>query len=179
MAATGAQTMTTDDLTPDEQERLRRARVDIAPGGALEAGTIAALRERGLVRPRRSRAPFVWITAAVLAVAAFALVARGRAPAPAGPRFVLLLYAAPSGPPSAGRHDEYAQWARDLRSRGVAISGEELDGGALLVGSGGAPEPPAGFFVVGAPDLSAARDIAATCPHVRHGGRIIVRQVAG
>jgi hypothetical protein len=38
---------------------------------------------------------------------------------------------------------------------------------------------PRGFFVVSAPDLNAAHQIASTCPHLRYGGRIVIQRIAG
>jgi hypothetical protein len=40
------------------------------------------------------------------------------------------------------------------------------------------PAQPRGFFVVRARDFAEARRIAETCPHLRHGGRIVLRRVA-
>jgi hypothetical protein len=106
-------------------------------------------------------------------------------PAPAPPasaRFVLLLYA--GADPVAGTPDtrrrEYAQWARDLTAAGTAISGEELAEDARDLPA--APPSsevslPRGFFIVSAPDLAAAERIAATCPHLRYGGRIVVKPI--
>jgi len=32
---------------------------------------------------------------------------------------------------------------------------------------------------VEAPDLPSAERLASTCPHLRHGGRIVIRRIAG
>lgn len=58
--------MTDEDLTPDEQARLARARVPVEPPSGLKDRTVRALRERGLVRRPRH-----W-SIAVTAVAAAA-----------------------------------------------------------------------------------------------------------
>jgi len=34
-----------------------------------------------------------------------------------------------------------------------------------------------GFFVIAAPDAGKAREIASGCPHLRHRGRILIRQI--
>ena len=34
-----------------------------------------------------------------------------------------------------------------------------------------------GFFLIRAKDLTAAAQVAATCPHVKHGGRIELRSI--
>jgi len=180
-------------LTEQERDRLRRARHEVAPPRGLEERTVAALRERGLIRrPRRQIAAVLALAAAaVVMVAAVAwMVTRRAEPASSavavatGPRYMLLLYA--GGEPITGTADdrrrEYAQWARDIASRGVAISGEELGEEASVVGSGGDVNPtlqPRGFFIVEAPDLPSAERLASTCPHLRHGGRIVIRRIAG
>ena len=123
---------------------LRAARVDGVPPRGLEETTVAALRERGLVRPPRRR---LMAVAALVAMAAALVVAVGWSvmrqsalgPAPpSSPRFVLLLYAGTD--PVAGtpdtRRSEYAQWARDVAAGGTAISGEELSDDAREVPAG-------------------------------------------
>jgi hypothetical protein len=103
---------------------------------------------------------------------------------PAGPRYVLLLYAGaePVAGSADGRRREYAEWARGVASSGVAISGEELTAETRAVGADGPSGPaalPRGFFVVSVPDLDAAQRIASTCPHLRYGGRIVIQRIAG
>jgi len=183
--------MTDDDLTAEERDRLRRARIDPAPPRALEDRTVEALRQRGLLR--RSRHPLMavaWPAAAALVLAAGAMwlvmqrsSSSSAAIAP-GPRFVLLLYA--GSDPVTGTADErrreYAQWARDIASRGVPISGEELSEDAHEVPPAADATPasaplPRGFFIVQAPDLASAERLASTCPHLRYGGRIVVKRI--
>jgi hypothetical protein len=185
--------MNDDDWTAEEQARLRGARIDGVPPRGLEETTVAALRERGLVRPPQRR---MMTVAALVAMAAALAVAVGWSvthrsvapPSSSSPRFVLLLYAGTD--PVAGtpdtRRQEYSQWARDVSAGGTAISGEELSEDARDVPGppSGAPAgaPPAGplprgFFVVSAPDLDAAERIASTCPHLRYGGRIVIKRV--
>ena len=70
--------------------------------------------------------------------------------------------------PGAGRVDEYRGWARDLRAENVVIDGVKLKS---------APSPLSGYFMIRARDLDEAKRIAASCPHVRHGGTIEVREI--
>ena len=198
--------MINDELSPEELERLRRARTDIVPPRRLQDDTVAILRERGLVRPpirirSIASAGWTWAIAAILvALVGWGIVREYRRPpstvvtnsaatAIAGPRYMLLLYA--GGTPVAGTPDtrrrEYADWARAIASRGVAISGEELADEAREVALGtfdasSAVAPasgplPRGYFVVSVPDLDSAQRIAATCPHLRYGGRIVVKKI--
>src|SRR4029079_4576420 len=113
---------------------------EVAPPRGLEERTVAALRERGLIRrPRRQIAAVLALAAAAVArVAAVAwMVTRRAEPAASavavatGPRYMLLLYA--GGEPITGTADARrrgdAQWARDIASRGGAASGGEAAGG--------------------------------------------------
>jgi hypothetical protein len=103
------------------------------------------------------------------------------------PRFVLFLSKLP-GETEAGEPErvaEYKSWAAGLRGKGRLISGEKLEPEARELGSGvdaergqAAPQEVSGFFVLEAKDLDAALALARTCPHLRHGGRITVRQIA-
>jgi hypothetical protein len=184
--------MSDDDWTPEDADRLRAARVDGVPPPGLEQTTVAALRQRGLLRPPHRRlaaaVALVAMAAALVAVAAWSVLHRS-APAPpaataaASTRFVLLLYAGVD--PIAGTPDtrrrEYSQWARDLAAAGTAISGEELAEESREVPGSAAPPAlplPRGFFIVSASDLAGAERIASTCPHLRYGGRIVVKAIA-
>jgi hypothetical protein len=189
--------MNNEEWTPEELERLRAARADGVPPPGLEDDTVILLRERGLVRRGRLTAVPVasafrrkWVTAAGLIGVAAALVIavvwgitnnRAAPAVPTGPRFVLLLYAGtdPAAAAAESRRAEYAAWARDVASRGVAISGEELSDETREVGPSAGPtvDLPRGFFVVSAADLDSARQIASTCPHLRYGGRIVVKRI--
>jgi hypothetical protein len=154
---------------------------EIPPPDPLEDRVIAALKARALVRrPWSTR-----LTGVALATAAgILLFASGFAtgasqhraastPDTGSPRFMLLLHetAATGSTGIAERQlvDEYRQWAQAVSADGVSIRGEKLKDEA--------GETLAGFFIVEAPSLDAARAIAATCPHVRYGGRIDVREI--
>jgi hypothetical protein len=56
------------ELTPEEQDRLSRARVAVGPPPGLEERTVSALRERGLVRPPHRRAAVAGLLAASAAI---------------------------------------------------------------------------------------------------------------
>ena len=176
--------MIEDELPPDMAKALGAARVPKAPPPAVEEATLAALRERGLVYTRRRLAITMWTAAAaaaIIAIVAWLVLMRTTPPPPDGPRFVLLLYA--GSEPVSGtadvRREEYGAWARDLASRGVQVSGEELSEESAALGTTTASEAalPRGFFVIRADDLAAAQRIASTCPHLRYGGRIVIKRV--
>ncbi len=164
---------TDDGLSRDEEEALRAMKRDECPPPRIEHAIVDALRRDGLIAPQpRQRWPLLAAAAAVVAFIAGMNVPH-RAPRgteSSQPRFVLLLYSGETRASRPGHREEYAAWARRMASQGTPISGEELADGADEDG-------PRGFFIVGAPDVDAARRIAATCPHVRYGGRIVVRRI--
>lgn len=177
----------------------------LVAGGELPAASAGVLASRRTPRRAGPR----WAALAAASLLAFTAGWFGRAlalePAPAGagddgrPRFLLLL----SEPGAGGelpaeelgaRIDEYRAWARGLASRGLLEGADRLEPRAVRLGasaggaSGAAPggaaagEDPgtvSGFFLIRAADLREARGIAETCPHLRHGGRVTVRPIAG
>lgn len=86
------------------------------------------------------------------------------------------------------RIGEYSQWAREVAAKGTYVTGEKLTNDALLLlpDGGRSPTIPAaeqgaleGFFIISANDLEEAAAIAATCPHLRYGGSVSLRRIAG
>jgi hypothetical protein len=194
-AGTGSET---EDLLPAEEEQLRKLRTLPALPEALEDQVVRALERSGFIRR-----PVPWLRAAVLALGAVLLlfggwVAGRTFPNPLGHtlqgRFILLLEA--GGAPAAQDHPhgsaeeerrvrEYVAWAKGLRAPGRVIQGERLADSGRALDSGAAGDvawaPAAGvvqgFFVVSAPDLTQAVEMARSCPHLRYGGRIEVRPI--
>jgi hypothetical protein len=162
-----------------------------APPAALRDTVVRSLRERGLL----ARTRFPRATRTILAAAAGVLLfasgaAFGRhtsiAPNDSRPSFVLLLYE-DSAFRARGTATvaEYLAWSDSLRRVGVFITGEKLDDQAAVLARAGDGETGAspglgsiaGLFIVRANDLESALALARTCPHVRHGGSVVVRPV--
>lgn len=129
----------------------------------------------------------------------------GGGPAPEGPRFLVLLYEGPEFDAPVTSEDyaevvrEYVAWSDSVRAAGFGLTGDELatEGGTLSVGPDGVEvgdvrvegrdpdnpaDPPgpdvlAGFHVLAAPSLEVAIDLARTHPHLRRGGRVVVRPI--
>lgn len=85
---------------------------------------------------------------------------------------------------------EYGEWAAAERRRGVKITGEQLAAtGSLLREAGDEGKPLAGvdreaglgrlvgYFIISDTDRERALEIAATNPHLRYGGEIVVRPI--
>ena len=125
----------------------------------------------------------------LLALAAAAGAAGPRPSAGGGShRFILLLYEGRSFDAAVSHVDEYRSWSADLRAEGREVSGDEILPGGDSLSSGGASglESPAGgderlagYFVVSAASLSDALAVGRRCPHLRHGGRVVVRALGG
>lgn len=166
---------------------LRSLGGDVPPPERLKSLVLQDLRARGVLRPRGPR----WLSlAAVLAgLGLFAggyLVGRREgepaAVAPGTPQYALLLYeddAFDRTRPEASLVAEYSAWAGRLAVAGQFVGGEKLglhvavEPGPGAAGLGDLT----GFFIVAAPTDSAARAVARGSPHVRLGGRIVVRRV--
>jgi hypothetical protein len=75
---------------------------------------------------------------------------------------------------------EYVRWAGGLE-RGTLISDAALPDSAIWLGPPHAPialgDRVDGFFEIRAKDRAEAERVAATCPHLKHGGRIEVRLI--
>jgi hypothetical protein len=146
------------------------------PDPALEERVVAALASAGLVRRRRPRGiarSVVWLAAAAVLVLAIGVTtwwAARPAVAP-GYAYVILLrvdstYRYPPPGHMRERVTEIARWADSLQHLG------ELERGGKLVGSG--PAGTGGMFIVRAANDSIAARIGASCPHLKHGGKVDV-----
>src|SRR6185295_4105299 len=130
---------------------------------------------------------------AALAIGA-ALGSRSRAGPPplGGSRYALLLYedASFQSPPPGNEAryvGEYRRWAELVRAGGNRLTGEERSfRGRIIEPSGSTTDQVrageagsvlSGFFIVQAGGLDQATAIAKTCPHLKHGGRVVVRPI--
>lgn len=160
------------------------------PPSGVEERVVAALHRQGLLRrPRRWRVPLA--AAASLALFAGGVQVGRSAPraatsAPsvaARPQFLLLLYRGADAarlPDSeeAARVREYSAWARSLHQAGALVAGEKLEDETRSIGGAAPSEPVQGYFLIAADDLASAERTARACPHVAHGGVVVVRPIA-
>jgi RNA polymerase sigma-70 factor (ECF subfamily) len=177
------------EWTEEERSALDRLDREMTPPPDAEERIVAALAARGMLGKRRRllRGPWPWLLAAAAALFGAGLsVGRreGAATRPAPPsRFVLFLF--DEGERGGGdRVAEYKAWARGIGS-GRYVAGEKLKPGGLWLTDGasgpaadaGPSEKMGGYFVIEAADLAGALAVARSCPHLRHGGRILVRHI--
>ena len=180
-----------EELTPGERDSLAALRQDPAPSDSLERSVLRALAARGLVRARGAAArrwlPPLLLLACGAALFAAGVLAGARTETPRTPsglpRYVLFLEGSeePSLEEEARRVQEYKSWARGVAAAGHLVSGEKLSPGATRIGEGAelsGGDSVRGFFVIVAADDAQALEIARGCPHLRHGGRIVVRKIA-
>ena len=191
-------TLLEDELTAEEKRALTALGGAAPPPAGLEEATLSRLRAEELVRRPGRKGNASRLLAAAAALALFAAgLALGRRGSPAtaapsassgveGPRFVLFLYDAPTEPAMSeaqmqDRVSEYRNWASGLRQSGASASirGEKLQPGrAERLGPAAAGEAPlGGYFVISAKDWDAAMEVARSCPHLKHGGTIEVREI--
>lgn len=85
---------------------------------------------------------------------------------------------------------EYLDWRRKIEADGKLVGGEKLkdEGGKHLSGANGdirvtdgpfseAKEVIGGYFAISAADYDEAVEISRSCPHLKYGGRIELREV--
>lgn len=134
-----------------------------------------------------------------LGVAATHDGARPAVPAPSSdPGYMLLLFEDDGYDPGvevSAVLDDYTEWVGSVRRSGIPISGEALRGDEGVVLEPGDPVMPealawgplpedgsphgqlSGFFLLTTQDRTEALAIARSCPHLRYGGRIVVRPI--
>ena len=184
--------------SPDDRGPLGPKLPSHHPPPALEERVVASLAQRGFLSTavNREHRRHRWKVGAALAagILLFAIGAlservrsAGQTKADLRPRYALLLY----GGSTAGNAseealvvDEYRRWARGIAERGHYVAGEKLaDEAREVTRSDVAATTPrdsaalAGFFIVSAATPAEAESIARSCPHLRRGGRIVVRRI--
>ena len=163
------------------------------PPPELRARVVATLRRRGAIGPRTAHWRRRVISVGAIAAALLVGFVAGRSRIevePSGNSFLLLLYE------DAGYRDdrysaeivgEYAGWADSLGRAGALVLGEKLGDARIdVVGAGASGLPaasggsgPTGLFIVRAANTDSAAAIARSSPHIRQGGRIVVRPIEG
>jgi hypothetical protein len=165
-----------DDEPVDALASLERT---IEPPSSLERRIVRRLQHEGIVRRRRPLLKGLATAAAIAAIFAAGWFAGGASPGRtpvAGERYALLLYGEVAAP-SAELVAEYSAWARTARAAGRHLTGERLERTSVVFGAGVAGDEPQGFFVFTAATAEDARALAASHPHIRRGGRIVLKRI--
>lgn len=194
-----------DELSPEERRAFAELTREQMPPSFLEERIVEKLKAAHLIRsPRLGWLPsYQRIGVAVaLSLAIFitgAIVGAQLITAPPkksdSSEFMLILrmsspeMEAKTPEEELQRVKEYSAWARDLERRGLLTGGEKLkdegrflsqvkDGAAVAETPSRATEGAiAGYFLMPASDYDQAVAIARTCPHLKHGGTVEIRQI--
>ncbi len=190
-----------DELNPEERRQFAALSRERSPAASLETRIISALKARGLIRMTQAlpiwtlpRLAGAFVVAMVFLALGFGLGKwQSGVPSqrPHHNMFVLFLYGdSPETPPDdMSKVVEYGKWARAIRMSKRMITGEKLkDGGRLLrnvqgqleireVRGAGEPDVLGGYFLIEAENYDEAIKVAASCPHLKYGGLIELRQI--
>ena len=155
-------------------------RQEIEPPPKVYDAIVRELRGDGSIRAGRRWVRTLAVAALLAGVfAAGWLAASVTTTEPArGERYLLLLYGEVNGT-ERELVSEYAAWARAARTNGRLMTGERLDRNVLVLGGEAESVGPAaaGYFVFTAPTTADAEALARSHPHLRHGGRVVLRRI--
>ncbi len=193
-----------DELKPEEREALAALPREKVPPSVLEERVVHSLRQSGLLSPPRKLRRFSASQVGMAVAASLLFFISGAAAMKwfstssqksNSPEFMLVL----RRNPERGKHGsaeeelrivkEYGNWARRLTQEGVLADGEKLkDQVRILSNVDGRPvasEPAvdlsraniAGYFLIKAQNYEQAIKVAESCPHLKYGGTIEVREI--
>lgn len=171
------------NLTPQEKEAFSKLEKYKIPRAGLEESIINILKQKQMIMETRSKTNYAAIIAAsVLMFIAGYFTNRWTSPTPdlnsIPSDYMLLLKEDANFHPTKNQDElvsEYKNWLLDLREKGVAITGAELDRTATPSING--QQYVSGFFMVKASSKNEADQIARACPHLKYGGLVDVMKV--
>lgn len=191
-----------DELSTEEKEALASLPREETPPEHLARKVVAMLKEDGMIENRTTSqsssryGTSIRLLAATLA--AIALLAAGffagkwkAQPATHNqPMFALFLYSPATEPENDEHVQEYAGWIRNVGKSGRLAGGEKLtntgrvlqmtEGNLSIAGFPTAPQNQmvlGGYFIIQAKNYEEAVQIATSCPHLKYGGIIELRQI--
>ena len=159
--------MIDDDEPLDELRNLPR---EMAPPERLERSIAVQLRPR-----RRAWLPYAAAFVVMLAAGYIALQPHaGNARA----THILLLFDVDLAKPNPDLAREYGAWAPRTPQ---IVGGEELGAPVAAINdhlaAAAAQSHLGGYFLIAATSDAEAKRVAEACPHLRHGGTIVVRRI--
>ncbi|HKO98440.1 MAG TPA: hypothetical protein VJU86_15695 [Pyrinomonadaceae bacterium] len=193
-----------DELTEEERQAFAGLPRERVPPSQLEERVVHALNQSGMLSPRGKarRGNAVRIAMALAASLLFFVLGAAamrwyskQSPAKSSPEFMLVLRqtSAQSRHGSAKEElriaREYGNWARQLSQQGVPVDGEKLkEESRILSVVDGRPVASenaldlnrasiAGYFLIRAQSYEQAIKFAESCPHLKYGGSIEVREL--
>lgn len=194
-----------DEKTPAYYQALEGLRREMMPPSSLEDQVVKRLRRSNLIVPSKTtrHRPIVKIAFAsaasvllfIVGVMAGAWWATQRTNEATAPEFLLILrmsqqqLQALSSEESSRRVKEYGVWAMELDQTGLLLGGEKLTEEARYLHKAGervavsqdqlgqTDAVIAGYFLIRANDYEHAIAVAGSCPHLKYGGSIEVRQI--
>lgn len=194
-----------DDLSPEERRAFAGLTKEKMPPSLLEEQIVEKLKAANVIRSPRlgwlsgyQRIGVAFVLSLTIFVIGAMVGARLISAPPKKsnlPEFMLILrmsrveMEAISPAEELQRVKEYSAWARDMERRGLLLGGEKLkDEGRFLsqlkesatvaeTPSNAAEGDIAGYFLMPASDYDQAVTIAKTCPHLKHGGIVEIRQI--
>ena len=144
---------------------------------------VSRLKNEGLINSSKKH----WWNLAAAAIIFFVGISLGllyqfRAPAKDTYNYMLVLYEDQefrAGDPQQ-MFEEYSKWMNSVEEMGVAITGQELRSGSLIVSPSGYEDNPkitvSGFFLLQATSITEVKTIASGSPHITYGGRIEIKE---
>jgi hypothetical protein len=174
--------MNYEESKDDELSGVRKLPRDRPAPASLEDRIVRTIK-------RRRRGTRMLRLAMAVAVAGIAFIAGWLSHMPWSPDYLIVLY-----PPlqrrslqpeeERARVAEYAAWVANVRSRGYAMTGEELGDSRIVVRGGSVTRsslPPggdiSGYFLLRIRSDADAIEIARSCPHLRQGGVVELRPI--
>ncbi|HSS20040.1 MAG TPA: hypothetical protein VLL54_08195 [Pyrinomonadaceae bacterium] len=195
-----------EELSASEQQALAGLSREKMPPTFVEDQVVEHLRAANLIRdsrfawlPSYQKLAVAFAFSLALFLCGAILGARLRSTANNDPRlagFMLIVRGAPPKFASVSAEDhqqrvnEYTAWAFDLEQRGLLLGGEELKNDAMLLRprdndasvseehTNAAEGTATGYFLLPASNYEQALKVARTCPHLKHGGTVELREIA-
>lgn len=153
---------------------------------SLEDRTVERLITEGLIKRKSGVYRIHWATSMAAALIIFLVGGYAgstfRKSTAASYNYVLLLHQDSTFDEGDGHFAEYGQWMQGLKTQGVTIGGEKL-GDDVFLTDGTTPydqdriKMVTGFFMIGVDSKETAMKIAMGSPHVKHGGKIEIREI--